>query len=69
MYKTTESRIKTCEKCKGTGKIKVGNLIEMHNHDIDSCPYCFGDGSFVMVTTIEILRKTNAIIELLIPRP
>jgi DnaJ-class molecular chaperone len=69
MFKTTESRIKTCEKCKGTGKIKVGNLREMHNHDVECCPYCFGDGSFVMVTTIEIFLKTDALIEPLIPRP
>ncbi len=69
MHKTTESFIKTCEKCQGTGKIKVGNLREMHNHDIDSCPDCFGDGSLIMVTTIEYFRKTDALIEPLIPRP
>jgi len=69
MYKTTESKILTCEKCKGTGKIKVGNIREMHNQDIDSCPYCFGDGSMVMVTTIEYLRKTDDLITSLIPRP
>ena len=68
MYKTSETRIKDCDKCKGTGKLRVGNLREMHNSDIESCPYCFGDGSFIMITTIEIFRKTDSLIESLIPR-
>jgi DnaJ-class molecular chaperone len=67
MHKTTERRIKHCEKCKSTGKIRVGNLREMHNSDIESCPYCFGDGSFIMETTTEIFRKTDDLVQSLIP--
>ena len=67
MYKTIESKIKDCGKCAGTGKIRVGNLREMHNSDIESCPYCFGDGSFIMITTIEIYRKTDDLVQSLIP--
>ena len=67
MNKTIERRINTCTKCQGTGKIRVGNLREMHNHDIEFCPYCFGDGSFILETTTERFRKTEALIESLIP--
>ncbi len=69
MHKTTESKVKRCEKCEGTGKIKIGNLREIHNHDVESCPYCFGDGSLIKVTTIEFFRKSETLIEPLIPRP
>jgi DnaJ-class molecular chaperone len=61
------SEVELCGKCKGTGKLKVGNLREMHNHDIDNCPYCDGEGSMIKVTTIEYLKKTKDLILQLIP--
>jgi hypothetical protein len=68
MIKTVERKIKHCEKCGMTGKLRVGNLRELHNEDIESCPYCFGDGSFIQITTIEILKKTDDVVNELIPR-
>ena len=68
MHKTIEKKIRNCEKCCGTGSLRVGNLRELHNEDVNSCPYCFGDGSFFMVTTIEIFKKTDDLINSLIPR-
>ena len=59
MDKTTKTKIKKCASCKGAGKIRVGNLREMHNHDIEVCPDCWGDGSYIMETTIEYFRKTD----------
>jgi len=56
---TTTVRIKICEKCDGTGSLRVGNLRELHNEDIEGCPYCFNDGSFIMKTTIEFFKKTE----------
>ena len=69
MYKTVARRIGHCNKCGSTGKIRVGNLRETHNSDIESCPYCFGDGTFIEQTTIERFKKSDALIEELIPRP
>lgn len=38
--------------CNGTGKLRVGNLREMHDHDIDKCHKCNGDGSRVKITSV-----------------
>jgi DnaJ-class molecular chaperone len=65
---TTTVQINICEKCKGTGSLRVANLRECHNEDIDQCPYCFGDGSFITKTTIETFRKTPENVLSLIPR-
>lgn len=67
MYNEKFSKVKRCKKCKGTGKIRVGNLREMHNHDVIDCPQCDGEGSWIKVTTIEYLKKTPELIEPLIP--
>jgi aminoglycoside phosphotransferase len=63
-----ERRLGHCKKCRSTGKLRVGNLRELHNSDIESCPYCFGDGIFIEQTTVERFKKTDASIEELIPR-
>ncbi len=60
------TEVELCEKCKGTGKLKIGNLREMHNLDIDDCPQCDGDGSYIKVTTIEYFKRTPTLIESLI---
>jgi len=67
MYDRKFSEVKRCKKCKGTGKLKVGNLREMHNHDVIDCPQCDGDGSWIRVTTIEYLKITIELLEPLIP--
>jgi DnaJ-class molecular chaperone len=67
MYNRKFSEIEICEECKGTGKTKVGNLRESHNHDIIECTYCDGDGSWIKVTTIEYLKKTPDLVNHLIP--
>jgi len=61
------TEVELCEKCHGTGKLKIGNLREMHNHDVTDCPNCDGEGSWVKVTTIEYFKKTRELIEPLIP--
>ncbi len=58
--------VELCEKCRGTGKLKDGNLHEMHNHDIIQCHHCDGEGSWIKVTTIEYLKRTPELIESLI---
>jgi len=58
MIKTSFKEVVLCNKCKGTGKIKVCNEREMHNHDVIECPQCDGDGSWIQITTIEYLKKT-----------
>lgn len=63
------SEVELCAKCNGTGQIKVGNLHEMHNHDISECPQCDGDGSWIKITTLEYFKKTRELLHLLIPRP
>ena len=65
--KTIERKIVTCEKCKGTGKLRVGNLMEMHNSDIDECHSCHGDGSYIIEITTERFRKTSSNVSALIP--
>jgi len=67
MYNEKFSKVKRCKKCKGTGKIRVGNLREMHNHDVIDCPQCDGEGSWIKVITIEYLKITPELIEPLIP--
>lgn len=67
MYSQNFSEIIICEKCQGTGKIRVGNLREMHNHDVQECYCCDGDGSMVKVTSIRYLKKTDEIINAQIP--
>lgn len=67
MYNTKITEVELCEKCKGTGKLRVGNLQEMHNHDVIDCPHCDGEGSWIKVTTVEYLKRTNELIESLIP--
>jgi DnaJ-class molecular chaperone len=67
MNRTKFSSIELCPKCKGTGKIKVANLREMHQQDIEICSYCDGDGSWIRVTTIEYLKKSTELIRQLIP--
>ncbi|HCY41853.1 MAG TPA: hypothetical protein DHV48_10935 [Prolixibacteraceae bacterium] len=59
MHKTTKTKIKKCTTCKGAGKIRVCNEHELHNLDIADCPDCWGEGSTIMVKTIEYFRKTN----------
>lgn len=66
MHKSEKTKIKKCKTCNGTGKIRVCNEIEMHNMDIESCPYCFGDGSLIQITTTEYFRKTHELTEPLI---
>ena len=68
MYKTYTRETKHCEKCKITGKLRVGNLHELHNCDIIACPYCFGDGFYILETTTERFRKSEILLEPLIPR-
>jgi len=67
MYNKKFSKVKRCKKCNGTGKLRVGNLREMHNHDVIDCPQCAGEGSWIKVTTIEYLKKTPELIEPLVP--
>lgn len=66
-HKTVTGRIKRCKKCQGTGKIRVGNLREMHNCDIEICPDCKDDGFFYRVTTVEWFKITDEIRNSLIP--
>jgi len=47
----TLRKIVVCPTCKGRGKIKVGNLIEFHNHDTEQCPDCQGDGILERIVT------------------
>jgi DnaJ-class molecular chaperone len=61
------TEVELCEKCKGTGKLRVGNLREMHNLDISDCPNCDGEGSCIKITTIEYFKKTKELIEPIIP--
>ena len=60
-------QVELCTKCLGTGKLRVGNLQEMHNHDIVTCHYCEGEGSWIKSTTIEYFKKTQALVDTLIP--
>ena len=47
-----ESKIELCVMCRGSGKILVGNLHELHNNDIESCPKCKGKRSRVKITSV-----------------
>jgi hypothetical protein len=66
MYYTKHQEIILCPRCGGAGKIRAGNLREMHNQDIEVCPFCNGDVLFIMVTTVEYLKKTESLMDLLI---
>ena len=66
MHKTSKTKIKKCTTCKGSGKIRVCNERELHNMDIEECPDCSGDGSYIRVTTVEYFRKTDELTEPLI---
>lgn len=66
MHKTSKTKIKKCTTCKGAGKIRVCNERELHNMDIEDCLDCWGDGSFIMITTVEYFRKTDELLEPLI---
>jgi hypothetical protein len=48
----TFRKIKICPVGKGEGTIKVGNLRECHNHDIEQCGECNGKG--ILLRTIII---------------
>jgi len=69
LYDEKFSEIVICTKCKGTGKIKVGNLRECHNHDVVTCFCCQGDGSWIKITSIKYVKKTPELIANLIPSP
>ena len=58
MNTTKRTKIKKCSTCKGSGKIRVCNERELHNMDIGDCPDCWGEGSYIMVKTVEYFRKT-----------
>lgn len=66
MHNTKRTKIKKCTTCKGSGKIRVCNEREQHNMDIEDCPDCWGEGSNIMVTTVEYFRKTDELTEPLI---
>jgi DnaJ-class molecular chaperone len=46
-------KIIICPTCQGEGTIKVGNLHEMHNHDIEPCRDCGEKGKLKRIVTIE----------------
>ena len=52
--------IKLCEKCKGSGKIRIGNLRSM-DYDLDDCPFCMGEGSVVEKTFLSFERITPSV--------
>jgi DnaJ-class molecular chaperone len=66
MNNTKRTKIKKCTTCKGSGKIRVCNERELHNMDIEVCSDCWGEGSYIIVTTVEYFRKTNELVEPLI---
>jgi DnaJ-class molecular chaperone len=66
MNKSTKTKIRKCRTCKGCGKIRVCNERELHNMDIEECSDCWGEGSYIKVTTIEYFRKTDELTEPLI---
>ena len=45
-------KIIPCEKCRQTGKLRVGNEREMHSNDLNTCHVCKGDGSRVQITSV-----------------
>ena len=49
----TLKKIVICTGCRGEGKVKVGNLREMHNHDIETCNDCGGKGTLRRIVTIQ----------------
>jgi DnaJ-class molecular chaperone len=53
IYPKTLSKIIICPTCQGEGEIKVGNLVEHHNHDTDTCPDCRGKRNVRRIVTIK----------------
>ena len=49
--------IKLCPKCGGSGKIRVGNL-RSNDYDFDDCPFCYGAGSIIEISTVTRERLT-----------
>lgn len=49
----TKTKIVICKECHGNGKVKVGNLRECHNHDVEKCGQCKGTGKLKRTVTIE----------------
>jgi len=66
MNKSTKTKIRKCRTCKGCGKIRVCNERELQNMDIEECSDCWGEGSYIMVKTVEYFRKTVERVEPLI---
>jgi len=56
LYAKTLKKIIICPTCQGEGTIKVGNLREMHNHDIEPCPDCQGKRNVRRIVTIKYER-------------
>jgi DnaJ-class molecular chaperone len=53
IYAKTLRKIIICPTCQGEGTIKVGNLRENHNHDIEPCRDCDGKGKVKRIVTIQ----------------
>jgi len=53
LYAKTIPKTIVCPTCKGEGTVKVGNLREMHNHDTDTCPDCWGKRVMRRIVKIE----------------
>jgi len=50
---TTTPEIVICPECKGEGEIRVGNLRECHNHDVEPCGQCGVKGRLIKTVTIQ----------------
>lgn len=50
---TTETSIVICPECFGHGQVRVGNLRECHNNDIEKCGQCNGKGRLKRIKTIQ----------------
>lgn len=46
-------KIIICKECHGHGEVRVGNLRENHNLDIEPCAQCGGTGKLRRTVTIK----------------